>query len=516
MIIASILSAVILVAYGQIVGKVSPRGGGPLTSQQNLANKPDADKKVMSVGPSEETISLQSSYLSLEVGKESGSVHEIVVKKFLDLGGKNFVRFGGTYTVLAVGCSEDIAAKWRLKAISTGAGEWVCEKDGILTELKISVNKGEPTFSIELTSSNKTEEVKSVPTRILGAWGHGDPEIGVQKSPIEVVLKSAERRSFQRSYLLFRDGQVKNVPREIDMVTLSERFFCLSLNLQGENKTKASIIASPHGSVAVLVDQSRLISGKSSVTYSIPVYVGPRDFFHLRECGFEKALPLGFLGKIGLILMLILNWLASVTGSYGVGIIMLSMLVTLSLSPFTLISLRSMKKLQFLQPKIDSLRKKYEKDQAKLNKEMFALFKEHRVSPLGGCLPMLLPLPIFFALWSAISHVIELRGKSFLWIRDLTLPDRLATLPAGLTINLLPILMIGTMVVQTKLSQRNMPRNDANRMFSGPLMSVIFGVMFYQVPACLVLYWLANSLVTIAIYILSARNADAEMRSGYA
>jgi YidC/Oxa1 family membrane protein insertase len=130
------------------------------------------------------------------------------------------------------------------------------------------------------------------------------------------------------------------------------------------------------------------------------------------------------------------------------------------------------------------------------------------VSPLSGCLPMLLQLPIFLALFQAISHYVELRGKAFLWVDDLSLPDRIATLPfsiplLGDEINLLPVLMAFAMFIQQRASQKNMPTSGANpsmKLMSGPLMAVVFGVMFYQVPSGLVLYWLTNSLISLAWY----------------
>ncbi len=116
---------------------------------------------------------------------------------------------------------------------------------------------------------------------------------------------------------------------------------------------------------------------------------------------------------------------------------------------------------------------------------------------------MLIQMPIFFSIWSAISHVIELRGQPFLWIKDLSLPDRLARIPPGLDLNILPILMAAAMFFQTKLSQQQVPQsgtNDIAKMMSGPLMPIMFGVMFYGLPSYLVLYWLINSLTTLAFY----------------
>jgi YidC/Oxa1 family membrane protein insertase len=160
-----------------------------------------------------------------------------------------------------------------------------------------------------------------------------------------------------------------------------------------------------------------------------------------------------------------------------------------------------MKKMQQLQPKMDQLKKKYESDQTRLSREMFALFKEHKVSPASGCLPMLLQMPIFFAFWSAISHSAEFRGATFLWIKDLSLPDAIARLPWGWDLNILPLVMAAAMFFQTKMSQTSTASSAPGaKMLSGPLMPIMFGVMFYQVPACLVLYWLSNSLISIAIY----------------
>lgn len=153
----------------------------------------------------------------------------------------------------------------------------------------------------------------------------------------------------------------------------------------------------------------------------------------------------------------------------------------------------------------------HKNDPSKANREIFAVYKEHKISPLSGCLPMLLQMPILIALFQALSHYIELRGKRFLWIQDLSLPDRLYHLPfsfpvLGSDINLLPIIMAAAMYLQTKLSQANAGASQSDpstKMFSGPLMSVLFGIMFYNFPSGLVLYWLTNSVTSILWYRLA-------------
>ena len=126
---------------------------------------------------------------------------------------------------------------------------------------------------------------------------------------------------------------------------------------------------------------------------------------------------------------------------------------------------------------------------------------------------MLLQFPILIALFRAIPYFIELRGQSFLWIKDLSLPDRLATLPftlplLGRDINILPVIMAGAMYWQTKTTQAQMPSSGTNPMakvLSGPFMPIIFGVMFYQFPSSLVLYWLTNSLLSLVFYRLAKK-----------
>ncbi len=243
----------------------------------------------------------------------------------------------------------------------------------------------------------------------------------------------------------------------------------------------------------------------------LTVYAGPRDYFRLKRAGFEDALPIGTIGQIGLILLTLLSWVAGITKNYGIAIIVFSLLISCATAPFTLTGIRSMKRMQELKPRVDQILAKHKDDPKRANQEVFALYKTQRVSPLGGCLPMVMQIPIFLAMFNAISHFIELRGKSFLWVRDLSLPDRIAHLPITLPIlgselNLLPIIMAVAMYVQSKTSQRNVssdPSNPAAAMMSGPLMSVIFGVMFYQFPAGLVLYWLTNSLSSIVWYRLA-------------
>jgi len=325
---------------------------------------------------------------------------------------------------------------------------------------------------------------------------------------MEIVLLTRKEQPWQRQYLRYMGTQraEKHVPRGTSFSTLSERYFCQALRTDAE-QAQVTLIPTPQETIGAVVS----ISGAGGSTlsgFSTELYLGPRDYASLRRAGFQEAMPLGLLGRIGLVLLMALSWIAKVVHNYGVGIIVFSVLITCLLAPFTLLSFKSMKKMQELKPQMDAIMAKYKGDPQRANREVFSLYKQHKVSPVSGCLPMLLQFPVLIALFRGISHYIELRGQSFLWIADLSLPDRVAQLPFSLPLlgnelNALPIIMAGAMFLQTRASQKQMAGSASNpmaKMMSGPMMSVIFGVMFYQFPSGLVLYWLTNSIMSMVWY----------------
>jgi len=152
--------------------------------------------------------------------------------------------------------------------------------------------------------------------------------------------------------------------------------------------------------------------------------------------------------------------------------------------------MRSMQRMQELQPVMDRLREKYKNDQERLNKEIFALYKEHKVNPMGGCLPILVQMPVFFALYAVLSSSIELRQAGFVaWITDLSAPDVLRL--GGLSVHVLPLLMAATMVWQQKLTPMD-PRQAA----TGMMMPFVMLFIFYGMPSGLVLYWTTINILT--------------------
>jgi YidC/Oxa1 family membrane protein insertase len=232
------------------------------------------------------------------------------------------------------------------------------------------------------------------------------------------------------------------------------------------------------------------------------IYAGPKYYKELKEFeyGFERVLSHGFFGIFKLWLLLVLQWSYGVVKNYGWAIILITVGVKLLFTPLTHMSFESMKKMQALQPKLKALQERYKNDQAALSREMMELYKKNKVKPMGGCLPMLLQIPIFIAFYQVLAQTVELRGAPFIfWIKDLSEPDRFWTLPfaipfLGDAINILPILMLGSMVWQQQLTPQT-GTSDQQKMMM--FMPIIFGFMFYNLPSGLVLYWFVNNLLSI-------------------
>jgi YidC/Oxa1 family membrane protein insertase len=218
------------------------------------------------------------------------------------------------------------------------------------------------------------------------------------------------------------------------------------------------------------------------------VYAGPKEHDRLAKLGFglEYIVDFGFFSIIARPLFWILKFFYRFIGNYGWSIILLTIVVRVPFIPILNKGQKSMRKLQELQPKMNEIKEKYKKDPQKMQAEMMELYKKYKVNPMGGCLPMLVQIPFFFALYKVLLVAIELRGAPWLlWIIDLSAKD---------PYYVLPIVMGVTMVVQQKMTPTSADPKQAKMMM---LMPVVFTFMFLNFASGLVLYWLVNNLLSI-------------------
>lgn len=262
-----------------------------------------------------------------------------------------------------------------------------------------------------------------------------------------------------------------------------------------------------------LVSENITVPARSSTRHEFLLYIGPNDLEHLLPLGLDTLVNFGKLDAIGKLLVGALEMIHKAVKNYGIAIILLTVFINILLFPLTRASYMSMKRMQLVQPQMTKLREHHKKNPEKLNREMMELYKKHKVNPFGGCLPMVLQMPVFIALYVALSKSVILIGASFLWAKDLSSPDSVP-LPFSLPflnneIHLLPLIMAGAMVVQQKFTQIKMegqdPAMEAQQKMMTVMMPILFCFIFYSMPSGLVLYWLTNTLLMMA-YQLRLKN----------
>ena len=244
--------------------------------------------------------------------------------------------------------------------------------------------------------------------------------------------------------------------------------------------------------------QSQPEQAQGQIRYTL--YIGPKILKTLEafDRGLEESIDFGYFAFIAVPLLHVLNFFQQYTHSYGLDIILLTILIKILLWPLTQKSFVSMKRMQKLQPQMQRIKEKFSDDKEKLNKEMMDLYKRNKVNPLGGCLPMLLQFPVFIGLYNALQTPIELRHASFLWIHDLSRPDW-ESLPFAMFgyhvgVPVLVLLMGASMFIQQWMSPAIGDPNQRRMMMMMPL---IFTVMFVSFPSGLTIYWFINNLLSI-------------------
>jgi YidC/Oxa1 family membrane protein insertase len=238
----------------------------------------------------------------------------------------------------------------------------------------------------------------------------------------------------------------------------------------------------------VLTTPSSSLQGGQTLSFRYQLYFGPRDFGILKKVdhNLAKAIDFGFFSPIARPLLFVLKFFYSFVGNYGLAIILLTVIIKALFWPLTQKSYTSMKAMQKLQPEMQKLRERFKNDRDRMNREVMELYKKNRVNPLGGCLPMVVQIPVFFALYRVLLSSIELRHAPFVfWLTDLSAKD-----PYYIT----PLIMGGTMFIQQKMTPSSMDPKQA-KLFM--LMPVVFTFLFLNFPSGLVIYWLVNNLLTI-------------------
>mgnify|MGYP002520855794 CR=1 FL=1 len=241
------------------------------------------------------------------------------------------------------------------------------------------------------------------------------------------------------------------------------------------------------------------------------LYIGPKKLGYLNAFGAhaDAIMDFGFFSWVCKILLPILNFFHALIPNYGVAIILLTLLVRLVFWPLTHKSTVAMRKMSAIQPKIKALQQQFKDQPQKLQQETFKLYREHQVNPFSSCLPMLVQIPIFIALFVVLRSAIELRFASFLWISDLSQPENLFAGVLPVPLNILPILTAVTMGLQTHLSPST--GDPAQKKMMTWMMPAMLLFMFYSMASALCLYWtVSQGLSILQMWLIRRSTARAE------
>ena len=319
-------------------------------------------------------------------------------------------------------------------------------------------------------------------------FGVYDKEQKEHKGP--VILTGSDREEFDEKL-----KSSKYYPGNVRWIAQEDKYFAAAIipvtPVEGANVWKEK-------------DSAEIALKLKSQKNDFIFYAGPKEYDRLKQLngGLEHIIDFGWFAFVAMPLFYVLKFFYSYLGNYGWAIITLTIVTRIPFIPIMHQSQKSMKKMQKIQPMMAELKEKYKKDPQKMQQETMALYKKHKVNPIGGCLPMLLQIPVFIALYNVLLRAIELRGAPFvLWITDLSIKD---------PYYVLPIVMGLTMVIQQKMTPSAMEPTQAKMMM---LMPIIFTFMFLSFASGLVIYWLVNNVLGIAQQFYSNKKAESEQSS---
>lgn len=491
MILAIVLSIAILMGYQFFFAPSVPRQ--PVkeqakSSQKEAAQeepvKPDSLPSPASAIPMEgKDIKIETDLYFATLSSTGGTIKRWELKKYKDINGKAVVLQQGKsiYPPLSAGAQNN----FNISNVNFNISGGDIKLDKNTKTGTIIFEYATPEYSARRTYTFYHDSYKfDLKDEVAGLaeyWITLGTDFGIYDSKDEsahigpVLLKGAERVEIDTKKL----NETKNYQGGLKWIAQEDKYFfsaIVPMNQIDEAKTwkvqSASVIA---------------FRGKSGVNNFL-VYAGPKEHDSLKELnvGLEHIIDFGFFSILSRPLFWLLKFLNRFVANYGWAIIIITIVTRLPFIPLINKSQKAMKKMQDIQPRVNEIREKYKNDAQKMQKEMMDLYKKHKVNPFGGCLPMLLQIPVFFALYKILSIAIELRGAPFmLWINDLSVKD---------PYYVLPIVMGITMVIQQKMTPSTADPKQQKIMM---LMPVIFTFMFLNFASGLVLYWLVNNILGI-------------------
>ena len=517
--LAFLLIGLIIVFYPWYMSIVAPpslEDQKDLTEQSQYLNEPTNNKVVTpqvydkNVGP-QKLINVTTNLYSLDISnKNGGSFSKYQLFRFLDYDGQ-----------LVDLISDDNKNNLALSFVSIDGDEVVLDGNWNLKESVSSLRAERTQKTLTFSTTYLDQEITKTYTFYPDSYSIGldvsftNPSEFISRNQYSLSWSGGlppTEKNVKNDYMFFEGyaslggERMGSKPKKGKPITETQK----GSTLWSAVKTKyfiAAIVPAEPGIGATITSE---LVGKKPVyntdlllstnsTNSFTSYIGPLDYESLRSfnVGLEKNVDLGWalFRPIGQIISWLLTKLHNVIPNYGLVVILFAVLIKLLLNPLTVKTFESTRKMQELAPKIQKLKDKYKNDPQKMSRAQMELYRNAGANPMGGCLPMLIQMPILVSVFSIFRSKIEFRGAPFFgWISDLSVPDTLFEV-AGFPINVLPVLMGSTMFVQQKMMAA--PNADVNQKTMMYVMNVFFLFLFYSFPSGLNLYYFVFNLLSI-------------------
>lgn len=492
--LAIALSMVILLGFQYIFSKTAAppppaadRPAAPAPAPQQRETPAPAPSGAAAARPPaasaapEKEVTVENNLYTAVFTSRGGTIKSITLKHYKDKNGVPITLRGSELVPpLALGLGE--APQFEANDFSVSGGAVRLSSSAPTGSIIFERRSGDQTvrrtyvFSYDKYGFDLKDEVGGVSSYWVAVgkdFGIHQREDGAHAGP--VILQDADRKEFDAEEV----KETRLFKEHIKWVAQEDKYFIAAI-VPRSPVDEARVWSMNADALAAL----KMPAGVNSYF----VYAGPKELGRLAQLnlGLEHAVDFGFFSILARPLFWVLKFLYDLTNNYGVAIILLTILTRIPFIPLITKSQKSMKKLQDIQPRMTEIREKYKNDPQRMQRELMELYKKHKVNPVGGCLPMLLQVPVFFALYQVLNMAIELRNAPFmLWVTDLSAKDPYFVLP---------IAMGATMLIQQKMTPSTMDPMQQKIML---LMPVVFTFMFLTLPSGLVLFWLVGNILSI-------------------
>jgi YidC/Oxa1 family membrane protein insertase len=494
------LSFVVLSLWSSLLPKRSPTN-----ITQNNASVPafQTEEPLQTVSLAKDTTpsqitTLESDKLKLQFDAKNGSLSKIYVK---DLDIELFLK-----DVLVLQVLSD--NQFRLDRVDNNAISYSIKDKGIVAEKTYMLDEDKHIVHSKIRILNEGNIKTSIgllafridstePFSNKNEWNNKHAK---EQSIYEYTIDSTSGILRKNNAYKFSPKENRIASDKINWVGFRTQYACLIVKpLYETSGYKTQKISDNVLDISFQPKNIILNPGQEIVLENI-IYIGPENTKTLKkyDFGFEKIkrfYKFWLFDAVAKLIYWLLHSFYQFIPNWGVCIIIISVIIYFSTYPLTRQSMLSMRKMQAFQPKINALREKYKNSPEKLNKEMIEIYKENKINPLGGCLPVLLQMPVFVGLYQVLWRDSSFKGANFLWINDLSLPDRLVKgiLGTGMDLNILPILMAVIMFFQQKITSKNMlfstPEQETQQKMMANIMPPFLMVIFYQFASGLNLYF---------------------------